>query len=287
MRSPELRSGTGKKYSRYVRKVAVSISAVPSASDRLKGNILIDSVRLEIKSLYAGTKLRGWWLILGPLILSLLYIFIYSVVLEIRAPDVSRTQYVAILIASLTTFLALSQSMGLGVTSLTSNKNLIQNTRYPIELIPLRLGLIASVTPLVGLSLSLFIVAWSHGFALSMLLLPVVWASVVFMSVSLVGVFGILAIYWRDLQAIVLYLILIGMVSSPIVYTLNMVPSNLKFLIFLNPLSYFIFGSQYVVVGGATAGVGLIFGLFAVSGFSALFVIFILRRFKSRIANDI
>jgi ABC-type polysaccharide/polyol phosphate export permease len=57
-------------------------------------------------------------------------------------------------------------------------------------------------------------------------------------------------------------------VLSPFAYTPEMVPTNLKFIIYLNPLSYFVLTFQQIICYGVwpdpiIAGVAILLGLFS------------------------
>ncbi|MEZ5730010.1 MAG: ABC transporter permease [Burkholderiaceae bacterium] len=59
-----------------------------------------------------------------------------------------------------------------------------------------------------------------------------------------------LNVFFRDLQQIVGTVILLLMLISPIAYTLEMVPENLRGIVAANPLSHFIFCYQSLLMLG-------------------------------------
>jgi lipopolysaccharide transport system permease protein len=77
-----------------------------------------------------------------------------------------------------------------------------------------------------------------------------------------------LNVYLRDLQNIVVILTLVLMMISPIAYTADMVPSNLRPLLGLNPLYYMIVSYQDCLMLGRFPREGVLWVLMGLSGLS-------------------
>jgi lipopolysaccharide transport system permease protein len=147
--------------------------------------------------------------------------------------------------------MAFNEALTAATSSLSANKNLLLNTVFPAELIPLRAALSAHVTSLVGLVLTLVV-----GFALgrtswqAILLVPVFWILLLMFAMGIGWVFSLFSLVARDIQHGLGIVTMLLFVLSPFAYTPEMVPAALKPLIYLNPLSYFVLTFQQLICFG-------------------------------------
>jgi lipopolysaccharide transport system permease protein len=106
----------------------------------------------------------------------------------------------------------------------------------------------AQPAQLIGLLLCIGLaVAFGHS-SRAWLVLPVVWLLHVAFLVGLAWILSLLNLVVRDIATVVPILLLALYVISPIGYTPEMVPDNLKFLFWINPLAYFIMAYQRIIV---------------------------------------
>ena len=100
--------------------------------------LLCKSVLVSLRQRFAGSTLGIVWFVLGPAILLMLYAMIYLVIFRVRPTDMDPQTYVLYIFAGLVPLLGFSQGLMQGTTSLSSNSDLLLNTVFPPELVPLR-----------------------------------------------------------------------------------------------------------------------------------------------------
>ena len=198
----------------------------------------------DIRARYAGLVLGLVWLVLYPVLFLGVYAATYLCVFKVRFALFDSNQYVAVIFCGLIPFLGFAEALGLGVGSVTANANLIKNTLFPIELIPVKAVLVSQCSQVVGTGLLLITVALMGKLTWWALLLPLAWAGQILFSVGLLWILSSLNVYFRDLQNMVSVAILFLMMTSPIAYTADMVPATLRPFLKLNPLSYLIASYQ-------------------------------------------
>jgi len=214
--------------------------------------LLIQTVWNDIRQRYVGMALGWIWSVLYPLLLLGVYALIYIFVFRVRVAqlNLNSAEYVALIFCGLIPFLGFSEALGIGVGSVVGNMNLIKNTLFPIELIPVKAVLSAQVTQTVGTFLLLITLIAMNKLTFFVLLLPIVWFCQILFMVGLIWILSGLNIFFRDLQNIVAVWILILMMLSPIAYTIDMVPASLRPFMVVNPLYYFIVTYQGVLMLG-------------------------------------
>lgn len=203
-------------------------------------HILRATTVTDIRTRFIGTLFGTAWLVLYPLLFLGLYAVVYTMIYRIRVPELGTFDYVLLIFCGLVPFLGFAEALGSGVGCVTSNKALVRNTLFPIDLIPVKTVLAASVTMLVGLAM-LLLVLWGRGIVhVSQLAIPLIFVLQLIFTVGLIWMLSALNVFIPDLNQLVSVLILFLMLVSPIAYTHDMIPAELVPFMYPNPLYYLI-----------------------------------------------
>jgi len=198
-------------------------------------------------------------------------------VFRVRPAGLTEMGYVLLVFSGMVPLMAFNESLTGATASLSSNKNLLLNTVFPAELIPLRAALAAQVPSMIGLMIVLLL-----GYALgrtswqAVLLVPVFWVLLLMFSMGIGWMFSLLSLVARDIQHGLSLVVMLMFILSPFAYTPEMVPAALKVIIYLNPLSYFVLTFQQLICYGTwpdlvPAGGAIVLGL---TSFFAGFTVF-------------
>ncbi|HLO74949.1 MAG TPA: ABC transporter permease [Magnetospirillum sp.] len=222
--------------------------AAPFAVLAARRALLISTTWVEVRRRYAGSLMGAAWVLMGPALLMALYAVIYGAVLRVRPPDFAPADYLLYVFCGLIPFLAFGEALQLGATSLSANKELLLNTVFPADLVPVRAVLIAMVPAVVGLALVLAgDAAFSH-WSWHALLVPVVLVFQAAFTMGVVWVLSLANLVVRDIQQMLTYANMVLLIITPIAYTPSMLPEALKPLMYLNPLAYFVISIQHLVL---------------------------------------
>ena len=200
----------------------------------------------EVKTRYAGSVLGLMWLVVYPLLFLGTYAVVYLYIFKIRFPDLSSNEYVALIFCGLIPFLGFSEALSGGVPSVVASSNLIKNTLFPIELVPVKAVFVGQVTQFVGMILLLIVLTFIGKISIFSPIFLLVWACQILFTIGLVWILSSLNVYIRDIQNIIAIIILILMMLSPIAYTEAMVPEAMRPFLAINPLYYMIIAYQSV-----------------------------------------
>lgn len=215
----------------------------------------------EIGARFAGSLLGVGWAVLTPILMLLIYAAVYLLVLKIQVPTLSGAAYVVLIFTGLVPFLMSSEALTQGVSSVVSNKAVLANTVFPVDLIPVKAVLIAQITMVAGFALVLPAAFVLGRLSPTVLLVPLVWMLQITFMVGLLWILSLVNLVFRDLQNMIGILLMYLMIASPIGYTPEMVPQGMKLLLTLNPLAHFIVAYQDLVVFGRLPSVARIAGL--------------------------
>ncbi len=226
----------------------VSLLRAPLASLVANHRLLRRTTLIEVRALFAGSLLGSVWVVLGPVLLLALYTLVYTVIFRVRPVSMTVADYVLYVFSGLVPFLTFSAAIPAGASSLASNRQLLLNTVFPSELIPVRSVLVASASFPAGLAilfvsdLGLSHVAWTW------LLVPVVAILQVLFVIGVSWVISLAVLLIRDIQQLISYVMMLLLVITPIAYTPDMIPGHLKWLMLGNPLAYFVTSYQSLIV---------------------------------------
>ena len=212
--------------------------------------ILFSTTFNAIRADYSGSILGLAWTVAGPIILITLYILIYAVVFRIRPINMTTTEYIMYVVSGLIAFLGFSISLGAGTVSISGNKHFLLNTVFPAELVPIRTVIASNMTLFWGIiviTVSTFIVGTASFY---LLLLPLVIFFQLLFTIGVIWVFSLVNLVFRDVQFMIQYIVIILLILTPISYTPDMMPGTIKLIAYINPLFYFTYCYQSLIVFG-------------------------------------
>jgi lipopolysaccharide transport system permease protein len=192
----------------------------------------------------------GWAVLLPAMQLSI-YAALYTLIFKIRPPGLNEWSYVLLVFSGLVPIMAFNEALTSSISSITANKNLLLNTMFPAELIPLRSALAAHFPHLFGLAITLAL-----GFILgrtdwkAVLLIPVCWIFLLMFATGIGWILSLISLVAKDIQHGIGLVLMVLTIMSPFGYTPEMVPTAMKPLLFLNPLSYFVLTFQQLICYG-------------------------------------
>lgn len=201
---------------------------------------------------HAGSLLGLSWIALGPLLILGVYALVYLEVFRVRTNslNLSGPAFVIYIFCGLVPYLAIAEAMSRGVTSVTTNKAVLNNTVFPIDLTPVQAALGAQVIIFVGMPLVVLGASLTGHAHATMLLVPVLWALNLIWLIGVNWLISMLNVAFRDLQNLLTVVLMCLLVASPFAYTASQVPHLARLLIYLNPFAYFVVGYQQLIVRG-------------------------------------
>lgn len=205
----------------------------------------------ELQQRYAGSVLGLAWAVLYPLLLLGFYAMVYVLILRIRPADLDEKSYLVFVLAGLVPIIAFLEALTASTGSLSANRNILLNTVFPAELIPLRSILATQIPSMFGLTAVVIVGLLLGRTSMPVLVfLPVIWLLLIFFVAGIGWVLSLFTLLARDIQQALGIVGMTLLVLSPAAYTPAMVPASLKAVLYLNPLSYFVFCFQDVIAFG-------------------------------------
>jgi len=208
----------------------------------------------EIESRYRGSMLGLGWNILTPLLMLLVFSFVFQEIFQAKWPnrvDGEDINFTYNLFIGLSTFWFFSDVIGRAPALFSSSPNYIKKVIFPLELLVLVLVLSSlfyfSINILIILGLS-FIVG--DGLSFSLLYLPLVIGVSLPLLYAFAMILASFGVYLKDVGMIVGVLLNLLMFLSPVFYPVESIPERLQFLFLMNPLTLIIEQLREIIVYG-------------------------------------
>jgi lipopolysaccharide transport system permease protein len=145
-----------------------------------------------------------------------------------------------------------TETVSLGLNSVLAHKSLLLNTVFPAEFLPVRAvlaGQVPSASALV-ITIAASLYQGQTNLVIVLLVVPICWVLLIMFVMGLTWILSLVVLVARDIQQAIGIVFMAVMVLSPMAYTPEMVPNNLKFILFLNPVSYFVLCFQSTLAFG-------------------------------------
>lgn len=214
--------------------------------------LLLRVTRNDLRVRHAGSLLGIGWVAVGPLLILGVYSVVYLEVFKVRTHlfHLTGPGYVVYIFCGLVPYLAVAEALGRGVGSVVTNKAVLNNTVYPIDLTPVQAALGAQAVLVVGMPLVIVsAILTGHAHA-TLVAVPVVWVLMFVWLVGLNWILSMLNVAFRDLQNLITVILMVLLVASPFAYTTSQVPPAVRLIVYLNPFAYFVLAFQQVIMLG-------------------------------------
>lgn len=215
--------------------------------------LIVAMTRREIVGRYRGSFLGMFWSLFNPILMLVIYTFVFSVVFKARwsAGSESRTEFALMLFAGLMVFNFFAECINRAPTLILGNVNYVKKVVFPLEILPWVTVGSAFFHLLVSLVVWLVACLVLVGqLQLTSLLLPMIVLPLVLLILGLAWFLASLGVYLRDVSQIVGVLTSMLMFLSPIFYPVTALPEQYRVILQANPLTPVVEGVRAVLFLG-------------------------------------
>ena len=188
----------------------------------------------ELKIQYRGSYLGFFWSLMNPLLLLIIYTFLYVVVFH--NPVKTYTVY---LFCGLLPYSWLQSSIIVGTSSIANSGGLVSKSLLPPETIVFSkvgsnfLNFVLSLPVLI-----IFILLFKVRLGFPLVYFPVLIVIEFFLTAGITLFLSALNVFYRDIQFIIMNLMTFLFFSLPIMYFDKQLPLKLRHIIYIDPIAY-------------------------------------------------
>lgn len=198
--------------------------------------LLQQLVMKDLKVKYKRSVLGIAWSLLNPLLTMLVLTIVFKELFRFNIENFS-----AYLISGLVMFNFFSESTSLAISSIYTGGQLIKKVYVPKYIFPLSKILYSFINLLISF-VAVIIVCIVTGVDIHLSII-FTFLSMIYLLVFSIGIGLILSsftVFFRDFEHIYGVLITIWMYSTPIIYPVDIVPDKYLFILYGNPLYYYV-----------------------------------------------
>jgi len=227
--------------------------------------------RREVVGRYRGSLLGMAWSFLNPLVMLIIYTFVFSVAFKARwniSGEESKADFAIILFTGMIVFGLFADVVNRAPSLIVSNVNYVKKVVFPLEILSwVSLGtvLFHSLVSLVVLLLAQLII--NKSLPWTVVFFPLVLLPLILASLGSAWFLASLGVYVRDIGQITGVFTTILMFLSAVFYPVSALPEVYQGWLRLNPLVHIITESRKVLIFGDLPD-WLLLGISLLAGFA-------------------
>lgn len=216
-------------------------------------DLIIQFTRRDVIGRYRGSQLGFLWSLLNPLLMLVIYTFVFSVVFKSKwgTGSTNKSEFALLLFCGITAFNIFAEIVTRAPGLVVGNVNYVKKVVFPLEVLPITIAgsaiVHASISFLIliaGIISFLDVIKWT------IIFLPLVLLPLLLLSLGLAWLLSSLGTYLRDIGHIVSLGVTALMFISPIFYPVTAIPESFQYMYFYNPISYVVEDMRNIMVIG-------------------------------------
>jgi lipopolysaccharide transport system permease protein len=216
--------------------------------------LLLTLAGRDIRVRYKQTVLGVAWVVLQPLMASLIFAFVFGVLAGL--PSDGRP-YILFAFAGLMAWNAFSQTLSKASDSLVANAAMISKVYFPRLILPLSSATSTLVDFGVTLAMMFVLMAYYRVWpGPGLLLLPFWLAILMVMALGFGLMAGALMVKYRDIRHIIPTFLQLGLYLSPIAWSTMIVPAKYQWVFLVNPLTGLLNAFRWSLLGDDSLSIG-------------------------------
>ncbi len=200
----------------------------------------------EITQRYKQSALGYAWVILNPLFQLIVMSFVFDKILHVASLGVP---FIIFLSVALLPWNFFTQSLGSSSMSLVGNSNLITKIYFPREILVFS-TIIAKMVDFgySCLVLIAFLIIFRIPLTIYYLWIPVILVIQLLLTGGIALFVAAFNLFYRDIQYLLNLIILLWMYMTPIMYPIEIIPPQYRFVMSLNPMAVIVNAYRQVIL---------------------------------------
>ena len=247
-------------------------------------------IRRDLVATWKQTILGPLWLVLQPLLTTLVYVFIFGKLAGFSTDGYPRFLF---FLAGITAWNYFADCLVKTSSVFKDHAHLFGKVYFPRLLVPVSVvagGLIRFFIQLVFLLIAIGVYhfrGFTGGPTLYVWMLPVLVLLMAMLGLGIGLTITALTTRYRDLAYLVVFGVQLLMFATPVVYPLSMAPAAYRWIIELNPLSSVVEQFRGIFLGGSTPGLSALLYPALVSLGALITGMFLFQRAEQRFVDTI
>lgn len=227
-------------------------------------SLIVALVKREVVGRYKGSVLGILWSFLNPLLMLIVYTFVFSVVFKSRwgvNTDETKMQFAVVLFVGMIVHGLFAEVINRAPGLIISNVNFVRKVVFPLDILPSVAIGAALFHSLVSLGVLVVAFVLFNGYLnWTAIFIPFVLLPLIVLTLGFAWILASLGVFLRDLGQTTGIITMVMLFFSPIFYPVTALPVKLRPWIMANPLTFIIEQAREVMIWGHLpdwAGLGI------------------------------
>lgn len=219
-----------------------------------KNNYLLRQlVKKDIQQRYQGSVLGMLWSFIVPILMLIIYTFVFSEVFQAKwdIDTSNKYEFALVLFCGLSVFNLVGEVMNRSTVLIAMNTNYVKKVIFPLEMLPV----VTTLSALFNCVISFIILIVAklilyHNISPTLYMIFLVLIPLIVMSIGLGLFISALSVFLKDVSNIISVLVTVLMYMSPVFFPLSAVPKRFRIICEANPMTYIIENFRNVMLYG-------------------------------------
>lgn len=216
--------------------------------------LILQMTKRDVMSRYKGSALGVMWSLFNPLILLVIYTFVFSVIFKARwggdLPE-SKFHFAILLFVGMIVHGLFAETLNRAPGLILGNVSYVKKIVFPLEILPVVAIGAALFHALVSLLVLLVaFVLLNNYLQWTVVFLPLVLIPLVVLTLGLAWGLASLGVFLRDVAQPIGLIMTVLLFASPVFYPLTSLPDYIRPWLMLNPLTFVIEQARAVLIFG-------------------------------------
>ncbi len=234
------------------RQTSLASAAVNFWANR---RLIRDLTWRAISGRYRGSWLGIGWSIAQPLLMLVVYTFVFSVVFKAKWSAASvpggKFDFALFMFIGVLLHAILAEAITGSTNVIVGNANYVKRVIFPLEILPLTVVGAAAFHAVIGIAILLASVLLLGGSLYwTVLWLPLLVLPLLVLSLGLAWALAALGVFLRDTAQVTGVMASMLMFMAPVFYPVSTLPESFRGWLYLNPLTFVIEQSRGIIFAG-------------------------------------
>mgnify|MGYP000400304224 CR=1 FL=1 len=179
-------------------------------------------VKKDLRGKYKGSVLGFLWTFINPLCQIIVYTIVFSVIVRSNLD-----KFYVYMIVGMIPWLFFDMSLRQGSGCVRYQGDMIKKIYFPREVLPVSFVIVFAVLFISGIGVRIE----------ALLYLPLIMAIEYLLSLGFALIVSAGTVFFKDLEHITTVVLMAWIYGTPIMYSLEMIPANIKWLFKVNPMT--------------------------------------------------
>ena len=245
--------------------------------------MLKTSIKKDIGGKYKNSFLGVLWSFVNPLLQIIVYAIIFPLIMK---SDIEY--YVVFMVCGLIPWNYFSTVINRTSFTMIENGNIIKKVYFPREILPISVVTSETVTFLISsILILLFTLGYGLGLTINIVFYPLILLVQYVLLIGISLIVSSVTVYFRDLQHFIGVLLQLFFYATPIVYAVDTIPENFRWILKYNPMTYIIEGYRDIFWGQTAPDISTLLIVLAIGIVLCIVGYLIFNKLQKRFAEEL